>query len=343
MFEPAGDCKEQWENYLSNLISEICYVLHNTTAIISSMSYLLSNDINAISTPSWNFYFLDVMFDKPYDDHFRAVKGWDDEPRGYPIDEIELFLDRRDRLSFFCAMNFLIPNNWYGWFEENYLSRFAYSVRVKYNSIGFKKKMFDSVMKIKGIDQLVISFLDQNGKNQFSNALIKNPNFACHLKNVFNVPDYFLKSFEYCFERTRKVTKKDKIGKNHQLTTKEITENEIKILIEQTWGCGWKSSSDTYHPALSDKGVQEMIHTFCHNNMLLTEFTIAFVQNNNINFVYSISGENYNLDIQPITYFLERCAKRRKIELQKINRNFGYNGWGKLKNNGQFWFRWNNR
>ena len=93
--------------------------------------------------------FFDVMFYGISDGHFRECLCCPDYERGSPIDVIQCNLNRQDKLSFFCAIEFLMPDKW---FDYNYLAPLKDEARKKFHSLGFKKALFDDVMNIKGVD-----------------------------------------------------------------------------------------------------------------------------------------------------------------------------------------------
>ena len=275
--------------------------------------------------------FFDVMFHGINDGHFRECLYCPDEERCSPIDVIQWNLNRRDKLSFFCAIEFLMPDRW---FDYNYLAPLKDEARKKFHSLGFKKALFDDVMNIKGVDRRVVSFLDCEDKGFFSNALMKNTNFKTFLRNQFNCENCYvdIKPFAYCFETTRLVTVKDEggeavmdeKGREIKVIKTEVTQEKINLLVK-IFSTRWGREDFSYHPALDDKGIQELINTFIINEELMHQFTVVIVTNNKIIFVSAFTGNSYCLDLGPLSFFFQRSAKRRKREIERENKS---NGWG---------------
>ena len=271
--------------------------------------------------------FFDVMFYGINDGHFRECLCDPDYERGSPIDVIQCNLNRRDKLSFFCAIEFLMPDKW---FDYNYLAPLKDEARKKFHSLGFKKALFDDVMNIKGVDQQIVSFLGWEDKSVFSNALMKNTNFKTFLRDQFNFEHRYvaIRPFAYCFETTRLVKVKDEggeavmdeEGREIKEIKTEVTQEKINLLVKENSAIftrDWRRQDFSYHPALDDKGIQELINTFIINEELMHQFTVVIVTDKKIIFVSAFTGNSYCLDLGPLSFFFQRSAKRRKREIER--------------------------
>ena len=188
--------------------------------------------------------------------------------------------------------------------------------------IGFSSHNFFQLLQMNGVDRLLLSFLCYKSKEVLFQILINSQNFKDVMCNRFNIKVwYMIRDFDYCFEMKRKImVTDDKGGKEHKIW-KECTRGVIKVL-----SLRW----DFYHPAIYNKGVQEIIHTFCKENELIPQFTILFVKDEAISFLSGFTSECYDLDIQPLTFFFETCAKRHKAQIRQYRKRRGPYGWGAI-------------
>ena len=159
---------------------------------------------------------------------------------------------------------------------------------------------------------------------------MKNNNFKTFLSNQFNFKDSYvdIKPFAYCFKTTRLVKVKDEggeavmdeEGREIKEIKTEVTQEKINLLVEensQLWTSNWRRQDFLYHPALDDKGIQELINTFIINEELMHQFTVVIVTDNKIIFVSAFTGNSYCLDLGPLSFFFQRSAKRRKREIER--------------------------